>query len=106
MGTERRWPIRQWDEYRQPNTCRGHNSKRVIERNNRHCITGYAGLALDGSGHVWAWGDNSHGELGTGNNTNTNLAAQVPSLSGITAVSAGPYQCCTRERRLSLVVGL
>jgi hypothetical protein len=27
---------------------------------------GYAGYAIDGSGRLWAWGDNASGQLGTG----------------------------------------
>jgi uncharacterized repeat protein (TIGR03803 family)/autotransporter-associated beta strand protein len=55
--------------------------------------TGHWGMALDGNGHVWTWGDNEEGELGNGDNTDTdtNLAAMISSstLSGVAAISAG-----------------
>ena len=32
---------------------------------------GYASYAIDGAGRLWAWGDNSSGQLGTGDGTGT-----------------------------------
>ena len=46
-------------------------------------------LALRSDGTVWAWGNNSNGQLGNGNTTNSSYAVQVSSLSGITAIAAG-----------------
>ncbi len=52
-------------------------------------------LALDGSGHVWAWGYNGYGQLGDNSTTNNAYAAKVkdPSgsgdLSDIVQVAAG-----------------
>ncbi|MEV4094789.1 S8 family serine peptidase [Streptosporangium saharense] len=40
-------------------------------------------------GQVWAWGDNSQGQLGLGNTTNKKVPSQVPGLSDVTSVSAG-----------------
>ncbi|WP_419995731.1 S8 family serine peptidase [Streptomyces boninensis] len=38
---------------------------------------------------VWAWGDNSHGQLGTGNRTGSRIPVQVPGLTGVSSVYAG-----------------
>jgi alpha-tubulin suppressor-like RCC1 family protein/C1A family cysteine protease len=46
-------------------------------------------LALKGDGTVFAWGGNAHGQLGTGNNTETHTPVQVANLTNITALAAG-----------------
>ncbi|WP_309889945.1 RCC1 repeat-containing protein [Archangium sp.] len=47
-------------------------------------------LALKGDGTVWAWGVNSSGQLGNGVLFGTSTTpAQVPNLSGVTAIAAG-----------------
>jgi hypothetical protein len=38
---------------------------------------------------VWAWGDNTYGELGTGNTISSYSPVQVPNLGGVIAISAG-----------------
>ena len=48
-------------------------------------------LALKGSGAVWAWGDNSAGQLGDGTTTTRRLPFKVPGLSNITAIAAGSH---------------
>jgi alpha-tubulin suppressor-like RCC1 family protein len=55
-------------------------------------------LTLKADGTVWAWGDNSYGELGDENTDPTNVPVQVhdPSdptkyLTGVTAIAAGDY---------------
>lgn len=48
-------------------------------------------LALKSDGTVWAWGLNSHGELGDGTSFNRSNAVQVLNLSNIVAVSGGDY---------------
>ena len=40
---------------------------------------------------VMAWGRNTYGQLGTGNNTNRNVPVQITSLTGIKAVNGGRY---------------
>lgn len=46
-------------------------------------------LALDTNGNVWAFGNNSSGQLGLGSYTSTNIPTQIPTLSQIVAISAG-----------------
>ena len=51
----------------------------------------YHTLALRADGAVWAWGDNSHGELGNGTTTASATPQVVSSLTGVTAIAAGGY---------------
>ena len=60
----------------------------------------FVSLALDSSGHVWAWGDNRYGELGQGNNSNYVGAVEVQGsigtagpLSNIKMIAAGEWHC-------------
>lgn len=46
-------------------------------------------LALKYDGTVWAWGDNTYGQIGNGNKTNVNAPVQVNGLTGVVAISAG-----------------
>jgi len=46
-------------------------------------------LAPDGT--VWTWGDNFYGQLGTGNNTDSNVPVQVSGLTNVIAVASGFY---------------
>jgi len=46
-------------------------------------------LALRSDGTVWAWGYNSHGQLGSRTANNCNLPVLVPGLEGVTAIAAG-----------------
>ncbi len=52
-------------------------------------------LALKSDGTVWAWGNNDSGQLGRGGNTcpanSCAIPAQVPGLSGVTAIAAGTW---------------
>ena len=49
-------------------------------------------LALDGDGTVWAWGNNTAGQIGTGLTGGiVSTPYPIPSLSGVVAVSAGYY---------------
>ncbi|MGO8669788.1 MAG: LamG-like jellyroll fold domain-containing protein [Capsulimonadaceae bacterium] len=50
-------------------------------------------LALDSGGNVWAWGDNSAGELGTGTSIgNSSVPVQVNGLAGVVEIAAGNDQ--------------
>ncbi len=46
-------------------------------------------VALASDGTVWAWGDNTAGDLGDGTTTERLTPVQVSGLTGITAISAG-----------------
>jgi len=47
-------------------------------------------LALGADGRIWAWGENSYGQLGDGTNTKQNKTT-VQGLSSVISVSAGGY---------------
>jgi len=55
-------------------------------------------LALQDDGTVWAWGDNTFGQLGDGTTTNRTTPVQVRNLTNITAIAAGtPYSVALRD---------
>jgi alpha-tubulin suppressor-like RCC1 family protein len=47
------------------------------------------GLAVDATGTVWAWGQNSDGELGNGTTSDSDLPAKVTGAAGVTHLGAG-----------------
>jgi alpha-tubulin suppressor-like RCC1 family protein len=53
---------------------------------------------LKSDGTVWTSGDNSYGQLGTGNLKGSAAPTQVPGLSGCTAVSSGYYHVLALRR--------
>ncbi|NOK13758.1 MopE-related protein [Corallococcus exercitus] len=48
-------------------------------------------LALKQDGTVWAWGNNSYGQVGDGTKTLRYSPVRVPGLTGVTAIVAGGY---------------
>jgi alpha-tubulin suppressor-like RCC1 family protein len=54
-------------------------------------------LALKNDGTVWAWGFNSQGQLGNGNNTESHVPVQVSNLSGVAAIAAGRNHSLVRK---------
>ncbi|MCX6015025.1 MAG: hypothetical protein NT020_05480, partial [Chloroflexales bacterium] len=50
--------------------------------------------ALDDSGTVWCWGDNTYGQLGDGTTTPSSEPVQVTGLSGVQSFSAGSTHVC------------
>ena len=70
-----------------------------VEHHRPHQVTGLSGVAavaagswhtvvLKNDGTVWAWGDNTSGQIGDGNSTNRPTPTQVPGLTGVTAIAA------------------
>lgn len=51
---------------------------------------GWFSLALDSQGNVWAWGDNTYGQLARGHTSNYSAVAEI-AMSGVSKVSAGKY---------------
>jgi alpha-tubulin suppressor-like RCC1 family protein len=51
---------------------------------------GYHSLELDGDGTVWAWGENSEGQLGDGTDVSRSLPFQIPFLSNVMDIVGGP----------------
>jgi alpha-tubulin suppressor-like RCC1 family protein len=50
--------------------------------------------AIYGSGGLHCWGANTYGQLGDGTTTNSAIPVVVPSLTGVTSVSAGRVHTC------------
>jgi len=48
-------------------------------------------ISLKKDGTVWAWGDNSYGQLGTGTRQRANTPVQVPGLKDVVAVDASGH---------------
>jgi alpha-tubulin suppressor-like RCC1 family protein len=55
---------------------------------------GSTSFAIDSTGHVWAWGDNGHGELGQGTTGGyVTRALEIPGLSNVTQISGTASNC-------------
>ena len=46
-------------------------------------------LAVGVDGQVWAWGSNSHGQLGSGDTVMQTFPTKIPNLNGVISVKAG-----------------
>lgn len=51
----------------------------------------YFSLALKSDGTVWAWGNNSDGQLGNGTQTDSPVPVMIPGLTDVIAITAGSY---------------
>ncbi|HLY74751.1 MAG TPA: RCC1 repeat-containing protein [Planctomycetota bacterium] len=69
----------------QPTAIPGISGVSQISAGNAHA------LALTSDGRVWAWGDNSSGQLGNGTTVSNPIPQPVPSLTNVVAVCAGIY---------------
>lgn len=49
----------------------------------------YHTVALDEDGEVWAWGDNTYGQLGNGTMQDAEIPSQVANLTNVVAIAAG-----------------
>ncbi|MCT4597260.1 MAG: hypothetical protein N4A50_05205 [Vallitalea sp.] len=55
--------------------------------------SGSHSIALKNDGTVWAWGDNTHGQLGDGTNaSNVSTPLQVPGLKNVNKIFSNYYQ--------------
>jgi alpha-tubulin suppressor-like RCC1 family protein len=52
-------------------------------------VGAFFALALRSDGTVWAWGDNTSGQLGNGSTISSVIPVQVPGLSRVTQIAAG-----------------
>ena len=52
---------------------------------------GFHNLALADDGTVWAWGENTSGQLGDGSTTQRTAPKRVPNLSPVKAIAAGGH---------------
>lgn len=50
-------------------------------------------LAIKSDGTVWAWGENTYGQLGDGSTTSRSSPVQVVGLTDVTAVAGGRMHC-------------
>lgn len=48
-------------------------------------------IALDGSSHLWVWGDGGQGQLGTGRLDDEHSARRIDTIGGVTGIAAGQY---------------
>jgi hypothetical protein len=58
-----------------------------------------ASFALRADGTVWAWGDNSYGQLGDGTTSPRYPPIQVPGLPAIRAISAGAFHAVALDQQ-------
>ena len=54
--------------------------------------------AVQTTGSVWCWGDNTYAMIGDGTSTIAQLPVKVPGLTDAVTVSAGPYTTCALSR--------
>ena len=54
-------------------------------------VGSFHNLALTSSGEIWAWGNNSAGQLGVSSLINKTRAVKIPGLTGVVAIAAGEY---------------
>lgn len=59
-------------------------------------------IALKTNGTLWAWGLNSSGQLGNGNNTNSNIPVQIGTDTDWAFISAGDEYCLAIKSNGSL----
>jgi alpha-tubulin suppressor-like RCC1 family protein len=70
-----------------PAPVRGLSGVTAIAADDDACFCNNSVLALKSDGTVWAWGDNSHGQLGDGTTMNRSVPVQVRDLDGVIALA-------------------
>lgn len=59
-------------------------------------VGGEHACAVDSEGNLWCWGNNDAGQLGTGDNTGSNVPMQIDGVTGVAEVACGTLHTCVR----------
>ena len=98
-GTVWAWGLNDYGQLGDGTWTERHAPVQVVQVSGLTSITAIAAgaghnVALKNDGTIWAWGNNSNGQLGDGSATSSNIPVQVRGLSGmsigtVTAIAAG-----------------
>ncbi|MCM8806244.1 MAG: FG-GAP-like repeat-containing protein [Candidatus Omnitrophica bacterium] len=72
-----------------PVQVKGENGTGFLSNIRKIAAGGTHSLALDKDGNVWAWGDNTYGQLGNGTNNDSVYPVKAMGLSEIKMIAAG-----------------
>ncbi|MCK9266087.1 FG-GAP-like repeat-containing protein [bacterium] len=72
-----------------PVQVKGENGVGYLKNIRQVSAGGRHSLALDKDGNIWAWGDNTYGQLGDGTNNDTNFPIKITDLPKIVQISTG-----------------
>jgi len=72
-----------------PEKVRGEDGVGYLQNIRQVSAGGRHSLALDKDGNIWAWGDNTYGQLGDGTNNDTNVSVRVAGGEKFVQISTG-----------------